>query len=109
MLTALAFAVFGFFLYRSLGAPGIGLANTLAFSGEAILLLYLLNRRVPGLLQVGRTLLRSLFGGLVGSLVAFGGMAVLGESLVSAAIALLAGGAVVLPFIWPEIKLLIKL
>jgi len=109
MLTALAFFVFGFFLYRSLGAPGIGLANTLAFSGEAILLLYLLNRQVPGLLQVGRTLVRSLLGGLAGSLVAFGGMAVLGESLISMVIALLAGGAVVLPFIWPEIKLLIKL
>jgi putative peptidoglycan lipid II flippase len=109
ILTALAFVVFGYFLYRPLGAPGIGLANTLAFTGEAVLLLFLLNRRVPGLLQVGRTLFRSLSGGLTASLVAFGGMAVLGESLISTVIALLVGGAVALPFIWPEIKLLIKL
>jgi putative peptidoglycan lipid II flippase len=109
ILTALAFFVFGYFLYRPLGAPGIGLANTLAFTGEALLLLYLLNRSVPGLLRVGRTLLRSLVGGLAGSLVAFGGMAFLGQSLITTAIALLAGAAVVLPFIWQEIKLLIKL
>jgi peptidoglycan biosynthesis protein MviN/MurJ (putative lipid II flippase) len=108
-LTALAFFVFGYILYRPFGAPGIGLANTLAFTGEAVLLLYLLKRNVPGLLRVGSTLLRGVLAALAGGLVVFGGMAVLGESLLAAALSLVVAAVVVLPIIWPEIKLLIKL
>jgi len=99
MLTALAFFVFGFFLYRSLGAPGIGLANTLAFSGKH-----------PAALPAQSTGAWVVAGGEnAGTQPArwpgwqsggIGGMAVLGESLISMVIALLAGGAVVLPFIW---------
>jgi len=108
-LTALAFSIAGFFLYQSLGAPGIALANTLAFTGEALLLLYLLNRKVPGLLLVGGTLLRGILAGVLGGLVVFGGMAVMGESLITAILSLIVGVAVALPFVLPEIKLLVRL
>ena len=109
ILTALAFSIAGFFLYQSLGAPGIALANTLAFTGEALLLLYLLNRKVPGLLLVGGTLLRGILAGVLGGLVVFGGMAVMGESLITAILSLILGVAVALPFVLPEIKLLVRL
>jgi putative peptidoglycan lipid II flippase len=109
IVAALAFFFFGLFLYRPLGAPGIGLANTLAFSAEALLLLFLLRRRVPGLLHLGRTLPRSLLAGLVSALVTFAVMAVLGASLLGAMAALAAGAVAILPFIWPDLKLLVKL
>lgn len=109
MLAALAFFFFGLLLYRPLGAPGIALANTLAFSAEALLLLFLLRRRVPGLLQLGHTLPRSLLASLVGALVVFAITGLLGASLLAAMTALAGGAAAVLPFVWPEIKLLVKL
>jgi putative peptidoglycan lipid II flippase len=109
ILTALAFSIIGFILYQPLGAPGIALANTLAFTGEAVLLLYLLNRKVPGLLLVGGTLLRGILAGVLGGLVVFGGMAVMGESLIAAILSLIVGVAFALPFVLPEIKLLVRL
>jgi putative peptidoglycan lipid II flippase len=109
MLTALAFFIFGIILYQTLAAPGIALANTLAFTGEAILLLYLLKRKVPGLLQVGSTLLRGMLAGVIGGIVVFGGMAVIGETLMVTIFSVILGAAAALPFIWPEIKMLIKL
>ena len=111
VLTTIAFIILALLLGFPLGAPGIALANALAFSGEALLLLYLLSRRFPGLLQVKRTLLRA---ALAAALAA--GLAYLILSLPLAIPALLqavlaagVGGLAILPFIWPEVKILIKL
>ena len=49
-LTTTAFIILAIILGSLLGAPGIGLANALAFTGEAILLWVLLNRRYSGIL-----------------------------------------------------------
>jgi putative peptidoglycan lipid II flippase len=49
MAGAVLFVVAGIGLFTPLGAPGIGLANSLAFSLEAGLLLVLLSRRSPPL------------------------------------------------------------
>ncbi len=47
VLMAVTFTLLALGLSRSMGAPGIALANSLAFSGEALLLLFLLNRKIP--------------------------------------------------------------
>ena len=57
-INAAAYILFAVLLSPILGAPGIALANTLAFTGEALLLLYLFNRRLPGLLHLGKPLLQ---------------------------------------------------
>jgi peptidoglycan biosynthesis protein MviN/MurJ (putative lipid II flippase) len=57
-INAFAYIVFATYLSGQLGHSGIALANSLAFTGEAILLLYLLNRRFPGIWNVGGTLPR---------------------------------------------------
>ena len=96
-------------LSRAAGSTGIALANSLAFTSEALLLLFLLNRRHPGVLRVLPTL------GRVGLIAVAGGLLVLGllrlpfPELALVAVALAIGGAVTLPFIWPEVKILIKL
>jgi putative peptidoglycan lipid II flippase len=110
-LTATAFILLAILLGFPLGAPGIALANALAFSGEALALLYLLQRRYPGVLAVGRTLLRTLLASGLGAGLTFLilQLSLPVPNLFSAAGALIVGGLAALPFIWPEIKLLIKL
>jgi putative peptidoglycan lipid II flippase len=111
-LNAAAYIIFAVILSRRIGAPGIALANTLAFTGEALLLLYLLNRRNPGLLRLNDTLLRGIFASLVGALVVAAVMRLPFETfpaILQALAALVIGALGVLPFIWREVKLLVRL
>jgi putative peptidoglycan lipid II flippase len=97
-------------LYQPLGAAGIGLSNSIAFSLEAIFLLFLLRRQVPGILRHGRALLRIVLGTLLGGLVTLGLLEILHlPKLILAMVSLGLGGMVVLPFIWKELKELRKL
>jgi putative peptidoglycan lipid II flippase len=108
-LNAGLYIVLAINLSSSLGATGIALANSLAFTSEALLLLFLLNRKHPGLLQVLPTL------GRVGLTAIAGGLLVLAllqlpfPELFVAIAALAVGAIATLPFIWPEVKTLIKL
>jgi putative peptidoglycan lipid II flippase len=110
-LNAVLYIVLAISLSRRFGAVGIALANTLAFSSEALLLLLVLNRRFPGVLRVGRTLPRVALASLGGALVTYLllGLPIPIPAPLLALGALAAGALVVLPFILPEIKLLIKL
>lgn len=97
-------------LFQPLGATGIGLSNSLAFSIEAVFLLVLLGRQFPGILRQGRVLVRIALGSLFGGLVAFGLLEFLQlPKLLLAAVSLGLGGMVVLPFIWQELKELRRL
>lgn len=102
-----------------LGAPGIGLANAVAYTGQAGLLLHLLNRRLGRRLLAGGSAHRVASGTLLGGLAAYlilsglilpaaSGLGLVNGILLATA-ALLAGAAAALPFIWPEVKLLVKL
>ncbi len=103
-------------LSRRFGFLGIALANSLAFTGEALLLLVLLNRHTPGLLRVGRTLVRVVIAGALGAGVVAVVIGLAGSenlslilSALSGVAALAAGGLIVLPFIWPELRTLVQL
>jgi putative peptidoglycan lipid II flippase len=110
VLMAGTFTLLAIGLARPFGAAGIALANSIAFSGEALLLLFLLNRKFPGLLKLGRTLPRVIAATLVGGIVTALLLAFLPLPPIIAAIAALGMGALaVLPFIWPEIKTLATL
>ena len=103
-------------LVLHLDAAGIALANTLAFTLQALGMIWLLNRQFPGLARVGSTLWRV-------TLVAIGGAAVVYFALNALPLASLSllpalalslgvlGMATVLaiPFIWPEIRLLLRM
>lgn len=110
-VTLLTFLGLGIPLSRWIGAPGIGLANSLAFSGETLLLFLLLYRTIPQKPRLGGTLLRVLLGSALGigiSLIAHTTLPILSYSLLpSLALTtgvLLLSIAVVIPFILPEIK-----
>lgn len=95
--------------HLSLGAPGIALANALAYTSQAVLLLFLLNREHPGILNLGGTPWRVGIGSLASYLLIHALLWLPLPALPLAVVALGAGGLLVLPFILPEIKLLINL
>ncbi len=72
--TPLYAAAFNAFLYLILAitlsgllkSTGIALANTIAFTTETLILLYILNRRYPGLMKLRRTIQRVLLSSLIG-------------------------------------------
>ncbi|MBN2548757.1 MAG: hypothetical protein JXB15_06355, partial [Anaerolineales bacterium] len=79
------------------------------FTGEALLLLFLLARRVPGVLQVRATLLRVFLASAGAALLSFLLLQLPFSSIILALGALALGALLVAPFIWPEVKLLLKL
>ena len=109
-LGAAVFVIAGIGLFKPLGAAGIGLANSLAFSLEAGLLLVLLARRYPSLGHQGRPLARILTGTVLAGACAWW---ILGlwpaAPLLGAACALAAGSGLALAFVVPELRLLRRL
>jgi len=97
------------FLSRFIGLTGIALADTIAFTTQAFFLLVLLNRRYPGVLKISQTVIRVGAGTLICAGVAALVMLLPMPVLIKSGLSLLVGGLVALPFIWPELKLLIKL
>lgn len=109
-LNALLFISLSALLYRSLGAPGIALSNSIAFSLEALLLLVLLERRFPGVSGGWRTVLRPLAGALSAALMAQLVISILPlASFFSALLAFALGALAALPFVWRETRQLIHL
>jgi putative peptidoglycan lipid II flippase len=117
-LTAVAFVLLAFLLGRRMGAPGIALANSLAFTAEALVLWVLLAQRFSGLLELGSTLLRATLAAALGGLVVYGLMSLWESSnpdaglLLATGVALVSiglGALVALPFVWREIRLLVRL
>jgi len=110
-LNAFLYIVLAVTLSGKLGPAGIALANSIAFTSEALLLLWILNRRFRGILKLGSTLSRVILAcvasGLVTWLVMNLPMPI--PSIFISLGALAAGGFVALPFIYPEIRILIKL
>ncbi|HKJ28172.1 MAG TPA: murein biosynthesis integral membrane protein MurJ [Anaerolineales bacterium] len=116
VLNALGYIGIVILLTNWWGFAGVALANILAFTLEGLLLLWWLNRRFPGMLQVGSTLLRAV---LPSALLAAGTFWVVELSALASRSDLVRAGAAaglmlvgllaVLPFIWQEIRLLVNL
>lgn len=69
--TFVVFVVLGLALSQALGAAGIALANTTAYTLQSILLLVLLNRVTPTPLRLGSTTLKSLLAAVIGGAAAY--------------------------------------
>ncbi|MBA4380319.1 MAG: hypothetical protein C0393_06545 [Anaerolinea sp.] len=110
LIQAVSFFFLAWLLSSFVGLYGIPLAAALTFSAQAFGLLYLLNRRYPGLLQVGQTLARAALAAGVAALLAFILMNYLPLPVLPLTlVALMAGGLAALPVIWPEVRLLFRL
>jgi putative peptidoglycan lipid II flippase len=97
-------------LTRAMGAGGIALAGTLAFTAEALVLLWLLARRYPGLMRSGWTLGRTTVATAIGALLVF---AVLRwaplPALYGALGGMAAGLLIAIIFVLPELRDFIRL
>ncbi len=109
--TLAVYVLLGSQLYRLLGAAGISLADAISFTAEAALLLILLNRKLIQKISVGGSLLRSFLGTAVGgTVVALLSNLLAGQHpLLQSGIAMAAGTAAAIPFIWKEIRILVRL
>jgi putative peptidoglycan lipid II flippase len=106
LLSTAAFLTVGLGLFRALGAPGIALANSLAFTLEALLLLVWIARKFPSVLRQGRVFLRAMAGSVLGGAAAWAVMSSTAAPLPGAIAASAVGGAIGLVFLLPEIRLL---
>jgi putative peptidoglycan lipid II flippase len=105
-----AFVFLAWLLSRWIGLPGIPLAAAITFTTQAVVLLSLLNRKFPGLLDLRGTLPRAVIAALLGGLMAWAGIRFLPlASLFAALVALGAGLVIALPFIWKEVRMLLRL
>jgi putative peptidoglycan lipid II flippase len=109
-LQAMSFILLGWLLSDWLGAAGIALADTITFSIQALGLLIALNLFFPGSLDVRPSLLRTGLSGIVGGSAAYLLLTYLPlppfqASLVAGGL----GGLLALPFIWPELLLLVRI
>jgi putative peptidoglycan lipid II flippase len=112
-LTAAVFIGLGVPLAAGLGGTGIALANATAFTFELLVMLWLLNRKFPGFAS-SRSTLKRVIPASVGSglvvlllyrLIPFDSLSLFTGAFLALGVLVLSG-LLVLPFIWPELKLL---
>ncbi|NWG35162.1 MAG: hypothetical protein HXY42_12020, partial [Chloroflexi bacterium] len=101
--------VAGITLFRNIGAPVIAFAE-IALLIEAIVLFALLSRRLHAPLDVWRAVGKGVGASLIGGAAAYGlAVIVPGSAVLTALLGMAVGGLIVIPVIWSEIKLLLKL
>lgn len=109
-INSFSFILLSLLLFRALGAGGIGLSNSTAFSIEAAVLIALLARRFPGILHQGKSLARIGFGSGLAALACWAALTLSPlPGLLSALLSLSLGGLAALPFLWPELRDLVRL
>jgi len=82
----------------------------LAFTGEALLLIFWLNRRLKSPISLDSTFIRALIGGLLGGALTYTVIIFLpGSPFITASIGMLAGVLLALPFINKELQSLLNL
>lgn len=108
-LTTATFILLAIIFGQKLGAPGFGLANSIAYTAQALGLLYLIHRAFPGIFSLKTTLIRVILASVLAVLACYGIMQLSFPGLYLAILSLAIGCLLVLSFIWKEIKLLVKL
>jgi len=108
-INAAVYMIIAILLSRWIGAVGIALANTISFTLEATFLLILLNRRYTGIFRVQHTVIRVLLVSILAALLTMLLLTLPIPPIPLAIISLAVVGLGIIPFILPELKLLIKL
>lgn len=112
----LLYSLLAAWLSRAYGVAGIALANSIAFTVEAILLFILLNRKIPGFFRARSTAVRAVAGAVIGAGVVFLANEVLGTTsrtglaeIALGAVALAAGVLAMVPIIWQELRQVVRI
>lgn len=108
-MNTLLFVALAVSLAKPFGAPGIALANTISFSAEAFLLWFLLSRQRRQPWQVSRTFWRAAAAAGLSAGAAWALLLLPFQALALAVSAGFIGLAIALPWILPEMKILLKM
>jgi putative peptidoglycan lipid II flippase len=101
--------ILGITYFREIGAPVIAFAE-IALLIESIVLFRWLSKRTHAPLRVWSAVLKGLLAALLGGITAYLlAVYIPGSAVLTALLGMIAGGLISLPFIWSEIKLLLKL
>jgi putative peptidoglycan lipid II flippase len=105
----LGVGILGLTFFKQVGAPVIAFAE-IALLVEAIILFRWLSKRTHEPLRVWSAVLKGCAAAVIGGIVAYVvALYVPGSAVLTALLGMVVGGLVALPFIWSEIKLLLKL
>lgn len=110
-LTLALFILLGTQFYRLFGAPGISLTDAIVYTAEAAFLLILLNRKMVKSIDARGSLLRAFLATAASGAAVWLLMTLLGgiHPLVQSTLAMTAGLLAAVPFILPELRLLLRL
>ncbi|MHC1784674.1 MAG: murein biosynthesis integral membrane protein MurJ [Anaerolineaceae bacterium] len=112
-INAIVFIALGSLLFQALGAPGISLADAIAFTSQAVILLVLINRMKETKLEfrntIGRAILAALAAGAAGLAIQWIGAQIGISNIIITALVFSISLFIVLPFIWQEVKSLVRL
>jgi hypothetical protein len=113
ILNTAAFIIFGVVVIRQMpqwGTNGIALVG-LAYTAEAIFVMWWLNRQLEGTpITGGSSLVRGMLAAVIGGASAYLlALYLPGGAILTALIGIIAGGLIALPIIWQEIRLLFNL
>ena len=105
----IAIGILGLTFFKRIGAPIIAFAE-IALLIESIVLFHWLSQRTHEPLQIWSAVLRGLVAALLGGVTAYVLAVVIpGSAVLTALLGMTIGGLLALLFIWPEVKLLLKL
>jgi len=105
----LAIGILGLTFFKRIGAPIIAFAE-IALLVESVVLFSWLSKRTHEPLRVWSAVLKGLAAALLGGVTAYVlAVIVPGSAVLTALLGMVVGGLVALPFIWSEVKLLVKL
>lgn len=105
----ISIGILGLTFFKQIGAPIIAFAE-IALLVESIVLFRWLSQRTHEPLDVWSAVLKGLVGALLGGITAYTlAVIVPGSAVLTALLGMVMGGLIALPFIWSEIKLLVKL
>ncbi len=99
-------------VYQLAGAPGIALADSLVFTSQAVLLLYLLRRKVGAGITFGSTLPRGVLAALAAGFVYWIFALIFNNRIPAVVVSIggmAAGALAALPLVWREVRVLMKL
>ncbi|MBN1453782.1 MAG: murein biosynthesis integral membrane protein MurJ [Anaerolineales bacterium] len=109
LVVYLGIGVSAILLFPEIGAPAIAFAE-IAVTVEAVVLFVWLNKRLPERTMVRGSLFKGLVASLIGASAAYSLALMLpGGAILTALIGITAGGLIVLPIIWNEVRLLFNL
>lgn len=110
LISTASFFLLSIILFQPLGASGIGLSNSIAFTIEALFLLFLLSRNFPRIIKQRKPLVRITTGSVLGGLITYGCLQFLPLGLfLGSIVAFSVGSMATLPFIYPELRQLSRL